>query len=206
MRWNIDVEDFGDHLRPSMQEIGPPVHDLQPTLPRLSARLLQEDEIAPIIQIPGDAAIRKAGRVRQWRTRRVLAEARCVDDKRARLQTGKHGVVGAMLRRQHVFDRRARAKLVMDAPQFVESRLAAVRDERFAMGDRRRDASCMRCHVSAMVEPPAPMEKTSAPERSKYRSGRKPSSANPEEIGSFAWHISRPSRLERQLVSPIKRA
>jgi len=58
----------------------------------------------------------------------------------------------------------------------------------------------------AIDEPPAPMRKTSAPVSAQYPSGTKASIANPEEIGSLAWHTNRPSRLDRQLVSPISSA
>ncbi len=57
-----------------------------------------------------------------------------------------------------------------------------------------------------MVEPPAPIENSSAPVRAKWPSGTKASNASPEEIGSLAWQTSRPSALEMQLVSPISAA
>ena len=65
---------------------------------------------------------------------------------------------------------------------------------------------CMRCQVIAMVEPPAPIENISAAVRSKWRSGRKPSIARPEEIGSLAWQTSLPCCFDRQLVSPMSSA
>ena len=58
----------------------------------------------------------------------------------------------------------------------------------------------------AIVDPPAPISRISAPVRSQWSSGTKASSASPAEIGSFAWQTSRSSRLDRQLVSPISRA
>ena len=57
-----------------------------------------------------------------------------------------------------------------------------------------------------MVEPPAPIENTSAPVVAKCRAGKKPSSARPEVIWSLAWQMNLPSRFDRQLVSPISRA
>ena len=46
---NADVEDFGDHLQPAMQEIGPAVLHLQRAARRLGAGLIEENEIAAII-------------------------------------------------------------------------------------------------------------------------------------------------------------
>ena len=93
----------------------------------------------------------------------------------------------------------------MDAPDLLEARRirseTTMRDGRSAPRD-----FCIKCQVSAIVEPPAPIEKTSAPVRSKWRSGSNPSSARPEEIGSLAWQTNSPSRFERQLVSPMSSA
>jgi hypothetical protein len=43
---------------------------------------------------------------------------------------------------------------------------------------------CARCQVWAMVDPPAPMEKSSAPVLAKWSAGRKLSMVRPDEIVS----------------------
>ena len=57
------MENFPDHLRPSVKEIGPAVLDLQMALRALALSLLEEHEIAAVIQIPHDRMFGKFRRI-----------------------------------------------------------------------------------------------------------------------------------------------
>ena len=62
-RRNVDVEHLGDHLRPAVKKIRPAILRLQVTLQLLTPGLIKEDEIAPIIKVPGYALLRKKARI-----------------------------------------------------------------------------------------------------------------------------------------------
>ena len=60
------AEDLGDDAEPAVDEVDPAVFDAQVSLRLLRARLVQEDEIAPVVEVPGQAALREDGRAGQW--------------------------------------------------------------------------------------------------------------------------------------------
>ena len=126
---DVDVEYVGDHARPAVQEIDPAVLDRQ-LLPGCGGpRLPQEDEIAAIVQLPGEAAFGKDARIGDGGAGRILAEAGGVDHERARLQPRHDAVVVLGRRREHVFHRHAEAEGLVDAAKRIEPRLAAVRHD-----------------------------------------------------------------------------
>src|SRR5918999_3741843 len=88
-----EVEHLGDHLAPTVEEVAPPVVELESTVLLLSPRLLEEPEVAAVVQLPDEAALRERGVVGDRRAGCVLAEPRRVDDERAGRERLEQGVV-----------------------------------------------------------------------------------------------------------------
>ena len=122
----MGVEDFGDHLQPAMQEIGPAVLHLKRAAGRLRAGLVQENQIAAIVEVPGVSPLWKEGRIGHRRAGRVLAEAGRVDDQRAGAERSERSVVVALIRCEDIVNRNVGGEFAMDAPDLLEARQIAV--------------------------------------------------------------------------------
>src|SRR5471032_245365 len=133
---NVDMKDFGNHAGPAIDEVGPAVLDLKRPCVFLSPRLIEENQVTAIVQVPHDSA---------------LGEKRC---KTASLSSA----VGATTYSHGTSNFSSRWI------RSISSSLPADRFDTMTFEGRSAPRSfCIRCQVSAMVEPPAPIEKTSAP-------------------------------------------
>src|SRR6218665_2958226 len=70
---NLDVEDFGKHPAPAVDEVKPAVFDLQAALLRLAPGLLQKRQLATVIELPHQGRLGKRAGIRQRRAWPVLA-------------------------------------------------------------------------------------------------------------------------------------
>jgi hypothetical protein len=65
MHRNIAVEYVGNDARPAVQKINPAVLDAQFPGSLLGTSLIEEDEVAPVIEFPNDRAFGKNRRIGQ---------------------------------------------------------------------------------------------------------------------------------------------
>ena len=96
---------------------------------RLPAGLHEEEQVAPIIKVPGEALLREDGGVSERRTGSVFAEAGGIGHERAGRHAIEHAVVVFRVRRMDVLHGDAHADPSMDRLDLVKTAGAAICDE-----------------------------------------------------------------------------
>src|SRR6218665_3444980 len=123
---NLDVEDFGKHPAPAVDEVKTAVFDLQAALLRLAPGLLQKGQLATVIEPPHQGRLGKRAGTRQRRAWPVLAHAAGVDHQRGGPQTLQHRVVVGGCLRQHVFPANAGGPRPVQALDVMQTARPAV--------------------------------------------------------------------------------
>ena len=98
------MEYLGDHLRPAVDEVSPSVFDLKPALLTLALGLLEKNKVAPVVQVPGDRALRERRGVRQGRPWRIFTQPCGIHNQRTGSQARERDIVTFGIVHQLVFD------------------------------------------------------------------------------------------------------
>src|SRR5688500_8897729 len=91
-RRDLDRKHVGDDASPTVQKIDPAILDLKVARLLLCLRLLEEDEIASVVEFPNQPMLGEERRLRQRRAGRVLSKAGGVHDERAWRELRQNGV------------------------------------------------------------------------------------------------------------------